>query len=158
MSSVALLYSQYYLDNCHTLISVRLKGALTVGENVIFMICSLLEPITIMITALVIWKLPAEFGGMWAYRTTWAGKSPATWVFAQYSFGKIGFFSNLAALVLTVMAFVPVLAVERFEPFGALVCMIVTTAQVALMFVDIFVVEGLLKKNFDKEGNPKNQA
>lgn len=125
------------------------------GENVIFLFSSLLEPITIMITALVIWRFPAEYKGMWAYHTTWAEKSPAAWAFAQYAFGKIGFFSNLAALVLSIIAFVPVLTMERFWHLGSLVCMIVTTAQVAVMFVDIFVVEGLLKKNFDKEGNPK---
>ena len=125
------------------------------GENVIFLVCSLFEPITIMLTALIIWKLPAEYKGLWAYHTAWAEKSPAAWTFAQYAFGKIGFFSNLAALVLTVIAFIPVLAVERFQSEGALVCMIVTTAQVGVMFVDIFIVEGLLKKNFDKDGNPR---
>ena len=125
------------------------------GENVIFMVSSLLEPITIMITALVIWKLPAEYKGIWAYHTVWAEKSPEAWAFAQYAFGKIGFFSNLAALILSIVAFVPVLVIERFYGYGSLICMIVTTAQVTVMFVDIFIVEGLLKKNFDKEGNPR---
>ena len=128
------------------------------GDNVIMLVCSVFEPITIMITALVIWKLPAEYKGIWAYHTVWAEKSPEAWAAAQYFFGKIGFFSNLAALILTIIAFVPVLAVERFEPFGNLVCMIVTTAQMAVLFADIFIVEGMLKKNFDKDGKPKQDT
>lgn len=74
---------------------------------------------------------------------------------AQYFFGKLGFYSNLAALVLTVVAFIPVIAAERFKPFGATVCMIATAVQVVLVLVDIFATEGMLKKRFDKEGNPK---
>ena len=128
------------------------------GENVIFMICSLMEPITIMLTALIIWKLPADYKGIWAYHTVYAEKSPAAWAAAQNYFGKIGFFSNLAALVLTIIAFVPVLAVERFQVYGSLVCMIITTVQIIVLLVDIFIVEGLLKKNFDKDGNPKNSG
>ena len=125
------------------------------GENVIFMVVSAMCPITIMLTALVIWKLPAEYKGIWAYHTTYAEKSPEAWAFAQHYFGKIGFFSNLAALILTIIAFVPVLVVERFQYYGALVCTIVTLVQVAVLFADIFVVEGLLKKHFDKDGKPR---
>lgn len=124
-------------------------------KNVILMLESLIIPITMMLTALFIWKFPAEFRGLFAYHTVYAEKSPAAWAAAQYFFGKLGFFSNLAALVLTVAAFVPVLVAERFEPFGTLVCMIATVAQVVLVLVDIFVTEGMLKKRFDKEGNPK---
>ena len=128
------------------------------GENVILMITSMSEPIIIMITALIIWKLPAEYKGIWAYHTTYAEKSPEAWAAAQRYFGKIGFFSNLAALVLTIIAFVPVLAVKRFQGYGAFVCTAVTLAQVAVLIADIFIVEGLLKKNFDKDGNPKNSG
>ncbi|MCH5204322.1 MAG: hypothetical protein J1F03_06210 [Oscillospiraceae bacterium] len=125
------------------------------GENVIFMVVSAFCPITLIITALVIWKFPADYKGIWAYHTAYAEKSPAAWAAAQYYFGKIGFFSNLAALVLSIAAFVPVLIVERFEPFGATVCMIVTSAQIFVLFADIFVTEGMLIKNFDNNGNPK---
>ena len=124
-------------------------------ENIIWMLESLIIPVTLMLTALFIWKFPAEYKGMWAYHTVYAEKSPETWTAAQSYFGKIGFFSNLAALILTIIAFIPVLAVERFQSYGALVCMIITTAQIVVFFVDIFIVEGMLKKNFDKDGNPR---
>lgn len=125
------------------------------GENVIIMVVSAMCPITIMITALVIWKFPAEYKGIWAYHTAYAEKSPEAWAAAQHYFGKIGFFSNLAALILTIIAFVPVLVVERFQSYGTVVCMIVTIVQMAVLFVDIFVVEGMLKKHFDKDGKLK---
>ena len=127
------------------------------GENVICMLESLIIPVTLMLTALFIWKFPAEFRGMFAYHTVLAEKNPQTWTAAQSYFGKIGFFSNLAALILTVIAFVPVFAAERLKNSGALVCIIATTVHVAVLFVDIFVVEGLLKKNFDKDGNPRER-
>ena len=125
------------------------------GENVIFMIESTLCPITMMITAFVIWKFPAEFRGFFAYHTVLAEKNPQTWAAAQSYFGKIGFFSNLAALVLSLIVFIPVLAVEKLQSFGALICTMVTTVQVAVVLADIFIVESLLKKHFDKDGNPK---
>lgn len=125
------------------------------GENVILMLSSLSVPVTMMLTALVIWRFPAEYNGIWAYHTVYSEKSPEAWAAAQNYFGKLGFFTNLAALVLTVIAFVPVLAVERFQGYGVLVCLITTMAQVAVVLVDIFIVEGLLMKKFDKDGKPK---
>lgn len=118
------------------------------------MVVSTLCPINIMIYALVIWKFPPEYKGM-GYHSSYAEKSPAAWAAAQYYFGKIGFFTNLAALVLSIAAFVPVLVVERFESRGGVVCMAVTLAQVAVVFVDMFATEGMLKKHFDKNGNPR---
>lgn len=126
------------------------------SENIIWMLESLIIPVTLMLTAFFIWKFPAEFRGMFSYHTIYAEKSPAAWAAAQNYFGKIGFFSNLAALILTIIAFVPVLIVERFQNYGGVVCIFITAAQVVLILVDIFIVEGLLKKNFDKDGNPKN--
>ena len=119
------------------------------------MVSSLSVPVTMMLTALVIWRFPAEYKGVWAYHTVYSEKSPEAWAAAQNYFGKIGFFTNLAALVLTIIAFVPVLAVERFQGYGVLVCLITTTAQVVVVLADIFIVEGLLMKKFDKDGNPK---
>lgn len=46
-------------------------------NNVILMLESLIIPITMMITALFIWKFPAEFRGFFAYHTVYAEKSPA---------------------------------------------------------------------------------
>ena len=68
---------------------------------------------------------------------------------------KAMFFSNLAALVLSIAAFVPVLIVERFKAFGASVCLISTAVQVVVVLVVIFATEGMLKKRFDKNGDPK---
>ena len=125
------------------------------SENIVFMAESTICPIVMMITALVIWKFPAEFRGFFAYHTVLAEKTPQTWTAAQSYFGKIGFFSNLAALVLTLIAFVPVIVAERLQSYGALVCMTATAVQVAVVLIDIFIVEGLLKKHFDKDGNPR---
>lgn len=124
------------------------------GDNVIMMVVSTLCPITMMITALVIWKFPAEYKGM-GYHSSYAEKSPAAWAAAQYYFGKISFFTNLAALVLSIAAFIPVLVMEWFQNAGGVVCMIVTMAQVTVVFVDMFATEGMIKKHFDKDGNPK---
>ena len=124
------------------------------GDNVIMMVVSTLCPITMIITALVIWKFPAEYKGM-GYHSSYAEKSPAAWTAAQYYFGKIGVFTNLAALVLSIAAYVPVFIIDSFESKGGVVCMIVTMAQIAVVFVDMFATEGMLKKHFDKDGNPK---
>lgn len=125
------------------------------GDNVTLMLESLILPVTMMLTALFIWKFPAEFRGLFAYHTVYAEKSPATWAAAQYYFGKVGFFSNLAALVLSIAAYVPVFIIDSFESKGGVVCMIVTMVQVAVVFVDMFATEGMLKKHFDRDGNPK---
>ena len=124
------------------------------GENVIMMVCCMLAPLTVMGAALVLWRFPPGYKQL-GYHSSFAEKSPQTWAAAQQLFGVIGFFSNLAVLVLTVIAFVIIIALKMDESAGAMATTICGLLQVAAIFADVIAVEVKLRKLFDKDGQPK---
>ena len=61
----------------------------------------LLEPITVMIVAGLIWRLQPKYMTEFAYKSKLAKKSPESWAFAQIYFGKTTFFTHVVILVLS---------------------------------------------------------
>ena len=72
------------------------------GEYIICGVCMILEPLTIMAIAGLIWRFPPDYMDMGAsYKSKLAQKSPDAWAFAQLHFGKTTFFTHVVILFLS---------------------------------------------------------
>lgn len=114
----------------------------------------MLLPLTMLATGLIIRKTRPDYRGM-GYHTTWAEKSEETWNFAQELFGRLctKTFAIMSALTL-IAGLIPVIA-RLDESWGTIINGMVCFVDLIPLFVIIFIVEGKLKKNFDKNGNRK---
>lgn len=125
------------------------------NDNVIFAVVNMFLPLTVLGMGLMIWRTRPGYRDLFGYHTTWAEKSEEAWDFAQELFGRLCTKTFVVASALTLVAgLIPVIA-RLDESWGTIICGVVSFADMVLMFVIIFIVEGKLKKNFDKDGNRK---
>ncbi len=124
------------------------------GENVILLFCVMLMPITMVITGLVVWKCPSEYGGL-GYRSAMSSKNPIVWRAAQIIGGKSFFFCYLPLVPISAIAQSIPIIYHLSEDLATIICVFVVFLQVVMMIVAFAVTESTLKKHFDKNGNPK---
>lgn len=123
--------------------------------NVLFLLAELPVPIIIMAFSASIWRNPPKREENFGYRTKRALRSESAWNYAQELYGRICTITFAIMSALTLIAgLIPVIA-RLDEGRGAIISGMVFLADLILMFVIIFIVEGKLKKNFDKNGNRK---
>ncbi len=118
------------------------------NENVILLICYIPGPVIGILIGLMLWKLPAAYGGAFGYRTKLANSSKAAWDYAQVTFGKLCTIIHVPVLILSIIAGVFQVAKNIGEETGAVICCVVLSLQLAPIFVSIFITEARLKKNF----------
>lgn len=124
-------------------------------NNIICAIVNMLLPLTMLAIGLIIWRTCPEYCSLFAYHTTWAEKTEETWKFAQENFGRICTIVFAVTSALTLIAgLIPVIA-RLDESWGTIITGLVSFVDLIPLFVIIFIVEGKLKKNFDKNGNRK---
>ncbi len=124
-------------------------------DTLILMLCFItFVPLSFMIAGLAIWRNPQPLGGL-GYRTSRSEKNEQTWHFAQVTFGRIAFFSNIPVLMLSAAA--AAIAVLTSPTADQLTVMLVIIAAliVAVMTGGIAATEKKLAKAFDKNGMPR---
>ena len=96
-------------------------------------------------------KAPERINMFFGYRTTRSMKNRDTWNFAHEKAGRYWYRAGWAVLVLSVLAMLPAMGkdAETVGLWGAAVCCV----QCVPMLWVFFVVEGALKRAFDKNGN-----
>lgn len=124
------------------------------GENVIMLLCVFPMPIIMMITGLVVWKLPAEYGGL-GYSTPMSQKNQLTWKVAQLTAGKAFFFTFLAALPISVITQLMPMIFHLYEDAAAHFCLGITCAQTLALIIPITITERTLHRCFNKDGSLK---
>ncbi len=122
-------------------------------NNIINAAVNMLLPLTMFAMGLIIWRTRPEYCSLFAYHTTWAEKNEESWKFAQENFGRLCTITYAIISALTLIAgLIPVIA-RLDESWGTIITGFVSFVDLIPIFVIIFVVEGKLKKNFDKNGN-----
>lgn len=110
---------------------------------------SLVTPLAMLIVGLY-WKIkpPKRGGSGLAYRTALSDRTEETWAFAHRRISKLWIYDGLLLSVVSVILIVALKA--RFTDFF----LWLIAGQMVLLCISAFLVEGLLKSFFDKDGNP----
>lgn len=125
------------------------------GDKVILAVADMLLPLTMLGLGLVIWLTRPPYNDLFGYRTTLSQKNALMWERAQYLFGKLCTVTFAVLSFLTLIAgIVPIIG--KFDKYAtSFVAMLVTFVDTIALMAVIFVVEGKLKREFDKDGNPR---
>lgn len=125
------------------------------NDNVVTAVVNMFLPLTMLGLGLMIWRTRPGYRDLFGYHTTWAEKSEEAWNFAQELFGRLCTITFAIASFLTLIAgLIPVIA-HMDEAWVSIISGIVCFVDLIPLFVIIFIVEGKLKKNFDKDGHRK---
>ena len=121
------------------------------GEYVICGVCMMLEPLTVMVIAMLIWRLPPDYMDMGtSYKTKLAQKSPESWAFAPFHFGKTTFFTHVVILILSAASCAAGIVFKFPENVFAWTVTAVAFLQVFGIIGNILETEHKLKKYFGK--------
>ena len=124
------------------------------GFHIAMTLCAMLLPITmIAVGAWYFFHTPTELNHWSGYRTPMSMKSPQTWFFAQKMIGRLWFPAGMlmTPLTLNLMLLLP----DGTEASVESAVMLVITLQTVILLGTIVIVEILLYKHFDKNGNPR---
>lgn len=123
------------------------------GDNVIIAVVDMLLPLTMLGLGLMIWLTKPGYGDVFGYRTTWSLKSKETWERAQGIFGR---FCTITYAVISfislIVGLVPI--IWRLDISGIITC-VLYLVQFVSVFVVIGVTDGIVAREFDKDGNRK---
>lgn len=125
------------------------------GDNVIIAVCNMLLPLTMLGLGLMIWLTKPGYGDAFGYRTTWSLKSKETWERAQGLFGGICTKVYAVLSVLTLISGVMPIIVNADEIALVIFVNAVNLVNFIALFVIIGVTDGIVKREFDKDGNRK---
>lgn len=125
------------------------------GDNVIIAVVNMLLPLTMLGLGLMIWLTKPGYGDMFGYRTTWSLKSKETWERAQGLFGKI------CTITYAVISFISLICgvipiVGGFDKYAVgIMAGVLSLVQFVSVFVVIGVTDGIVKREFNKDGTRK---
>jgi len=124
------------------------------GFWIFMMIVDMLIPLTMIGFGKYFTKnAPKEINGIYGYRTSMSMKNKDTWEFAHHYCGKLWVSIGLSMLVLSLIGMVFLFGKNEnsIGKIGGIICGV----QVFLLVASIFPTEVALRKNFDKNGNKK---
>lgn len=125
------------------------------GEKIIFALCNMFLPLTILALGLVVWKTHPPFGDMFGYRTTQSQKSPEAWDIAQALFGRSCTLTYAVLSFLTLIAGLVPIFFKVDEMAEAWIITAVNIVDFAALFVLIFITDSKLKKLTAEKDDPK---
>ena len=124
------------------------------GFWIFMIIIDLLIPVIMIVCGYVFRKsAPKEINSLVGYRTERSMKSKAAWDFAHEYFGKLWIIIGWAILIPSALCMLFVMGRngDIVGGIGSGICL----TQCAAMVIPIFPTEAALKRNFDKDGNPR---
>ncbi|MCM1166984.1 MAG: SdpI family protein [Lachnospiraceae bacterium] len=126
------------------------------GESVIIAVCDMFLPLTLLGLGLMVWLTKPDYGNVFGYRTTWSLKSGETWERAQGVFGKMCTMTYAALSFLTLVSGLLPIIIGGFDEYVTeILVTAVNLTNVLALFAVIGATEGIVKREFDKDGNPK---
>lgn len=123
-------------------------------NNVLFLIGELTTPLIIMAFAWSMWKSPPKLGEN-GYNTKRSRKSEEAWEFAQTAYGRYATITFAVMSALTLAVGLTAIFLNIGETAGFVTFLVVTFAQIAVLFITIAVIERQLKEKFDEDGKPR---
>ena len=122
------------------------------GDNVIIAVVDMLLPLTMLGLGLMIWLTKPGYGDILGYRTTWSLKSKETWERAQFLFGKI---CTIVYAVISVISLIcGIVPIIWKSDIGIITC-VLYLVQFVSVFVIIRVTDGIVAREFNKDGTRK---
>lgn len=112
-------------------------------------------PIILLVVGLLILKNRPHFGSLLGYKTICANKSEHTWNRAQELFGRLCARCYAVMAIITLIGGIAAIVLRPHKAALDLIQMIFIIVNIVPLFVIIFKIEGTLKREFDKDGNPK---
>lgn len=98
---------------------------------------------------------PDEINQWCGYRTRMSMKNERTWRFAQHYFSKIWLIGGGPMAGVSAAVFIPFWVGGTGVSMLSNVMLILMGVQVAVLFLSIIPTERALRRNFDKDGNPR---
>lgn len=118
-------------------------------------ICCLMVPILMMIIGLIFMKkAPKKINIWYGYRTSRSMKNSDTWDFANKHCAKM--FLIVGAIMTVVSAIVMLAVIYKSEDVVSIVGTVVTVTQVVGIVLSVIPTERALRREFDEDGNRKN--
>ena len=134
-----------------------MRGDIRMGFWIFMTIMNLLIPLTMILFGIYfIKKYPKEINTTFGYRTSMSMKNKDTWEFAHHYCGKLWKNIGLVMLVISIISMLFVIGKDNrgVGTFGGNICII----QLIFLVGSIFPTERALKRNFDKDGNKKENS
>lgn len=125
------------------------------GENIIIAVCDMFLPLTMLGLGLMIRLTKPGYGDAFGYRTTWSLKSKETWVRAQGLFGSICTKVYAVLSFLTLLSGVMIGIADADDLALTIAVNSVNLVNFIALFVIIGITDGIVKREFDKDGNRK---
>jgi uncharacterized membrane protein len=114
----------------------------------------LLVPIIILTFGIIFRKKgPKKMNGIFGYRTEMSLKNRATWDFANAFCARIWRIIGLLLLFPSVVA--GSVSIRLGAGARVIIMLIIVTMQIIILILSVFVVEKVLKMNFDQDGNKR---
>lgn len=121
------------------------------------LVMDLLIPLTMICFGnLFIKKPPKTINAIFGYRTSMSCKNQDTWNFAHKYCGKLWFVCGLVFVQITAVAMLCVIGMNK-DIIGTIGTIIAIVELIPLIGV-IIPTEVALHKNFDKDGNRRNEG
>lgn len=122
------------------------------GFWIFMLLCSLITPVIMVITGIIITKRPPkEINDLYGYHTKRSIQSPEAWKFANEYLGRLWLVGGLIMLMLS--AAVMLLFFGSDEDTTGIACTVIACIQPAVMVLLMIPVEIALKEKF---GNKKS--
>ena len=123
---------------------------------VFMLVFELLIPLVMIVFGRMFTKAaPKNINYAFGYRTDRSMKNKDTWVFAHKCIGRI--WNRWGWVLLAVSAVFMLIFLGRDVETVGHAGMVLAAVQLAALVIPIFIVEGKLKKTFDKNGYRRNR-
>ena len=122
---------------------------MNVGFWIFMLVCSLITPVIMVITGMIITKHPPKEYG---YRTKRSTESPEAWKFANEYLGRLWLVAGLIMIPLSAAAMLLFLGSD--EDTTGTACTVIASIQPAVMLLLMIPIEIALKQKFgDKKSD-----
>jgi len=126
-----------------------------IGFWIFMLIMDLLIPVSMIgFGSFFIKNAPREINFLFGYRTPMSMKNKETWIFAHSYCGRLWRIYGWVMLAVSIIAMLFMFGkdIDAVGIFGGILCLV----QCVVMIIPIIFTEIALKKNFDKNGERKN--
>ncbi len=121
-------------------------------DKLLLLVIYLLIPMSIWIGGLYMWqKCPNNINKLIGFRTTLSMKNIEAWNYANEKAGKIWTVMGMVLTLITVLIYA--LFWNNSIELISFISIILSLAELAAIFISIFITEASLRKAFDKNGN-----
>ncbi|MBE0700979.1 MAG: SdpI family protein [Acholeplasmataceae bacterium] len=122
----------------------------------IMLLMNLLIPATMLVFGVLFKKKTPKKRVFFGYRTKQSMKNDDTWAFAHHYLGQI--WTRLGTFVLIMSLMIMVLLYNEELNTVALYALMLTSVQLGMMMIPVFITERKLRLTFDEQGRRRSES